>query len=81
MQKIGEVKSFVDGSYMKISRHIMPFLCGKELPVDFPVFNVRVPRNEDRSHRLNTSLRTMVEIAGDQPPRATNDKAVVRTNT
>ena len=50
----------------------------QRLPVDFPVFNVQVPPNENRSHRLNTTLRAMVEIAGDQPARAANDKAVVR---
>jgi hypothetical protein len=38
----------------------------QRLPVDFPVSNVQVPRNEDRSHRLNTALGVMVEIAGDQ---------------
>jgi hypothetical protein len=41
------------------------------------VFNVQVPRNENLSHRLNTTLRAIVEIAGDQPVQATNDKAVV----
>jgi hypothetical protein len=50
----------------------------QRLPVDFPVFSVEVPPNENRSHRLNTTLHAMVEIAGDQPARATNDKAVVR---
>ncbi len=49
--------------------------------MDFPVFNVKVPPNENRSHRLNATLRAMVEIAGDQPARATNDKAVVRKST
>ncbi len=43
--------------------------------MDFPVFNVQVPRNENRSHRLNTTLRAMAEILGDQPARAINDKA------
>jgi hypothetical protein len=46
--------------------------------VDFPVFNVQVPLNENRSHRLNTTLRTVLEKAGDQPARAANDKAAVR---
>jgi hypothetical protein len=39
----------------------------QRLLVDFPVFNVQVPRNENRFHRLNTTLRAMVEIARDQP--------------
>jgi hypothetical protein len=42
------------------------------------MFNIQVPRNENRSHRLNTTLRAMVEIAGDRSTQATNDKAVVR---
>ena len=50
----------------------------QRFPVDFPVFNAQVPRNENRSHRLSTTLRAMVEIAGDQPARATNYKAGVR---
>jgi hypothetical protein len=53
----------------------------QRLPVDFPVFNVQVPPHENQSHRLNATLRAMVEIAGDQPARATNNKAVVRKST
>jgi hypothetical protein len=53
----------------------------QRLSVDFPVFNVQVPRNENRSHRLNTMLRAMVEIAGDQPARAANVKVVARKST
>jgi len=33
--------------------------------MDFPVFDVQVPRNENTSHRLNTTLLAMVEIAVD----------------
>jgi hypothetical protein len=36
---------------------------------------------ENRSHPLNTTLRAIVEIAGDQVARATNHKAVVRKST
>jgi hypothetical protein len=53
----------------------------QRLPVDFPVFNVQVPPNENRAHRLNTTLRAMVEIGADQSARATNDKVVVRKST
>jgi len=49
--------------------------------MDMSVFNVQVPRNENRSHRLNTPLRAMVEIAGDQAAQATNDKAGARRST
>ncbi len=42
------------------------------------MFNVQVRPNENKSHRLDTTLRAMVEIAADQPALATNDKAVVR---
>jgi len=51
------------------------------LPVDFPVFNVQVSPNENRSHRLDTTLRAIVEIAEDQPARGTNDKEEVRKST
>jgi hypothetical protein len=51
---------------------------GQRLPVDLSVFNIQVPRNENRTHRLNTTLSAMVEIAGDQLARSINDKAVVR---
>jgi hypothetical protein len=30
------------------------------------VFNVQVPRNENMFQRLNTTLRALVELAGDQ---------------
>jgi hypothetical protein len=49
--------------------------------VYFLVFNVQVPRNENRPHGLNTMLREVDEIAGDQHARATNDEAVVRKST
>ena len=49
-----------------ISGDTIPCYLRQRLPVDFPVFNVQVPRNENRSHRLNTRLRALVEIAGDQ---------------
>lgn len=45
------------------------------------MFNIHVLPNENKSHRLNTTLRAMVEIAGDQPDRATKDKAVVRKSS
>jgi hypothetical protein len=50
----------------------------QRLPADFPVFNVQVPPNEDRSHRPNSTLRALVDMGGEQPARTTNDKAVVR---
>ena len=50
----------------------------QRLPVDFPVFNVQVRPNEDRFVRLHATPREIVERAGDEPARATNDKAVVR---
>jgi hypothetical protein len=36
----------------------------QQLPVDFLVFSVQVPRNENRSHRVKTTLRAMVEKLG-----------------
>jgi hypothetical protein len=39
----------------------------QRLLLDFTGSDVQVPRNDTRSHRLNTTLRAMVEIAGDQP--------------
>jgi hypothetical protein len=65
----------------KISGDIIPFFLRKRFSVDFPVFNVQIPRNENRSHRLITTLRAMVEIAGDQSARTTNDEAVVTKST
>jgi hypothetical protein len=50
----------------------------QHLPADLPVFNVQVPRNENRPHRLNTNLRALVEIAADQLARYTNDEEVAR---
>jgi hypothetical protein len=64
-----------------ISRDTIPFCCGRGFAVDFQVFNVRVLRNENRPHPLNATLRAMVEVAGDQPARATNDEPVVRKST
>ncbi len=65
---------------MGISREIMLFF-RQRLLVDSPVLNVQVPPNENAAHRLNSTLRTSLEIAGDQPARATNGKAVVRKST
>lgn len=45
------------------------------------MFNVLVPLNEARFHRLNTTLLAMVEIAEDQAAGARTDKAVVGTST
>ncbi len=53
---------------MDFERHNTVFL-RQRLPVDSPEFNVEVPRNENRSHRLNTTLRAMVEIAGETSSR------------
>jgi hypothetical protein len=53
----------------------------QRLPVVFPQLNVAVPRTENMSHRLNTPLRAVVEISGDQPTRDTKEKAVVRRST
>lgn len=53
---------------------MIQFFLRQRLPVDFQVINVQVPPNEDRSYRLNTTLRAWVEIAGDQPACAANDK-------
>ncbi len=43
----------------KISGDIILFL-RQRFQVDFPVFNVQVSLNQNRSHRLNTTLRAMV---------------------
>jgi hypothetical protein len=61
-------------------RHNTVFL-PQQLPADFPVFNLQVSPNENRSHPLNTTLRAMVKIAGDQLAGARNDKAVARKST
>jgi hypothetical protein len=49
--------------------------------VDFPVFNAQVPPYENKSRRLNATLRAMVEIAGDEPAQARNNIAVARKST
>jgi hypothetical protein len=49
--------------------------------MDFPEFNVQAPLPEDGSHRVNTTLRALLEIAVKQPAQTTNNKALVRRST
>jgi hypothetical protein len=48
---------------IRISGDKIPFFAAVD-PVDFPVLSVQVPRNANRSHRLNTSLHAMAEQLG-----------------
>jgi hypothetical protein len=65
----------------RISGDIILFFFAAAASSGFPAFHLPLPPNENRSHRLNTTLRAMVEMAEDQPAWATNDKAEVRKSS
>jgi hypothetical protein len=43
--------------FLRFQGVTIPFLFRQYLPVDFPVFNLHIPPNGNRFHRLKTTLR------------------------